>query len=150
MRRNEKGFNLIELMIAMAIIGLLIGISVYSWQVIVRRSNETAAVGHIKKISTAQALYASRNKGRFAESLDVLVRAKLISREFAEEGDIDGYTFVIETEEIPPFSYELYAMPIKSEGAGATGISKFYFDSESDAIMYTEDNRRAGKDDPIV
>ena len=151
MNKNEKGFNLLELMIAMAIIGLLIGISVYSWQVIVRRGNETAAIGHIKRISTAQAHFASKKKGKFASEFEQLVDAKLLSREFSDSNpDVDGYKFSIEVDEEPPFSYRLFAEPVKADGAGATGDSKFYFDSESDSITYTEESRRAKKDDPIV
>ena len=146
---SQNGFNLIELMIAMSVIGLLIGISVYSWQTITMRGNEAAAVGHIKKISTAQSLYASKNRGRFAESLDVLVDLNLVSREFGG-ASTDGYVFTVETGDSPSLGYRLFAEPVKKGGLGATGETSFYFDSDSDAITFTEENRRAGKDDPIL
>ncbi|MEP6901298.1 MAG: prepilin-type N-terminal cleavage/methylation domain-containing protein, partial [Actinomycetota bacterium] len=57
LRRNYKsqaGFNLIELMIVIAIIALLIGVGVPAWQSMVRRGNETTAAQTIQTIKTLQ------------------------------------------------------------------------------------------------
>ena len=40
---SQNGFNLIELMIVIAIIGLLIGVGAIAWGAMIRSGNETAA-----------------------------------------------------------------------------------------------------------
>jgi prepilin-type N-terminal cleavage/methylation domain-containing protein len=62
--RDQRGFNLIELMIVIAIIGLLIGVGTIAWQAVIRSGNETAAAQSIDNIRKFQAQYASRTRGR--------------------------------------------------------------------------------------
>ncbi len=150
-RRNERGFNLLELMIVMAIIGLLIGVSGYAWQIIIKRGNEAAAVSFINKINTAQAYYASKHQGKFATTFDELVDLNIMDKRFAgEKPAVDGYVFEIKAEGKPTKFYSVSAVPEVSGGVRATGNSSYYLDSTQHTITFTDENRPATTDDPSI
>lgn len=150
-RRKQRGFNLLELMIVMAIIGLLIGVSGYAWQVVVRRGNEAAAISFIKKINEAQAYYASKHQGKFANSFEKLVELNILDKRFADERPaIDGYTFELQAEEKPSKFYSVSAVPEVQDGFRSTGTSNFYLDSTQHTITFTDESRPANANDPSI
>jgi len=151
--RNERGFNLIELMIVIAIIGLLIGVGAIAWGSMIRAGNENAAVQTLARIRTYQVQYASRNRGKFA-TFDQLITAAGIDENFAGERPVvNGYIFTMTLEEpsaARPGSYSITADPQVAEGATATGTRHFYTDSSLGAIKSTDENRPAKADDPSI
>jgi len=149
--KGQAGFNLIELMIVIAIIALLISVSGYAWQVMIRRGNETAAISHITKINTAQAYFASKHKGKFAAEFAELVGQNLISDQFDDlTPTVDGYVFTLKTSEKGAFSYSISADPLVSSGINATGTTHYYLDSAGHTIRITEEDRPANRDDPAI
>ena len=95
--KNQQGFNLIELMIVIAIIALLIGVGVPAWQGMVRAGNETTAAQTIGTIRTCQSSYAGRHQGKFAPNFAELVKSGCLDADKfkAEPPVINGYIFTM-------------------------------------------------------
>ena len=151
--RSHNGFNLIELMIVIAIIGLLIGVGAIAWGAMIRSGNETAATQTLDRIRTYQAQFASRNRGKFAKFED-LVRVAGLDEKFAGERPVvNGYIYTLTIEdasESKPAFYAVNADPQVGEGVTATGIRHFYTDSSLGTLKGTDENRPAKADDPSI
>jgi prepilin-type N-terminal cleavage/methylation domain-containing protein len=141
--KDQRGFNLIELMIVIAIIGLLIGVGSYAWSSMIKSGNETTAAQTLEKIRTFQAQYASKNRGKFA-SFDELIKTVGLDERYAGERPVsNGYTFIMTVEEqsgSKPASFKISAEPqVPGSGVTATGTRYFYTDSSISTIKYSEE-----------
>ncbi len=151
--KDQRGFNLIELMIVIAIIALLIGVGVPAWQSMVRSGNETTAITQITTIRTLQNQYASRHQGRFAPNFDELIKSASLDAKFAGESPVvNGYIYTMSVQEssgTQPAFYSIKANPQVPQGIQATGTRYFYFDSSLGAIKYSEEGE-ANEGSPSV
>jgi len=152
--KNQAGFNLIELMIVIAIIALLIGIGVPAWSSMIKSGNETSAAQTINTMKTLQAQYASKHQGRFAPNFDELIKSVQLDEKFKGESPVvNGYVFKMTVQEqtsSKPSFYSLTADPQVPEGIAATGSRHFYFDSNMATTKATEENRPAKPEDPSI
>ena len=140
--KNQKGFNLIELMIVIAIIALLIGVGVPAWTYMVQSGNETSAIKSLDTIRTLQSQYAGKNQGNFGNFKELVEKVGLDAK-FAD-GDtpvVNGYIFkmvVTPRSTSAPASYKVYATPQVESGVQATGSRSFFISSGTSTVKYKD------------
>src|SRR2546421_9309688 len=122
-RRSERGFSLIELMIVIAIIGILIGVGIPAWKNSVIAANESGAMRTLNAINAEERTYYIRHSSY--GTFDQLIEAGALDPRFAGENPtINGYTFVIKVTpkaSNQPASFTVNADPQSAEGFSATG-----------------------------
>jgi prepilin-type N-terminal cleavage/methylation domain-containing protein len=140
MPKKQRGFSLIELLIVIAIILIIASIAIPSLVAARRQTNETAAVGAIRAINTAQISYVSAYPAiGFASTLAVLggtacsppssASACLIDSQTAS-GIKHGYSLTVSgANGSPNVTYQIIASPTVPNQTGVR-----YFCSFSDGV----------------
>ena len=138
-RRRRRGFTLIELLIVIAIIVVLISAAAPKFGAYLMQARETAALGAIRTIHTAETQYSAQF-GHYAKSLAELgpppvggqtgpASADLIASDLAS-GLKGGFKFAVEE---TPTGYKITATP---EAFNNTGRRSFF----SDQTMVLREN----------
>ncbi|OGS41971.1 MAG: hypothetical protein A2506_06205 [Elusimicrobia bacterium RIFOXYD12_FULL_66_9] len=65
MRKSKKGFTLIELMIVVAIIGILAAIAIPKFAELIRKSSEGASKGNLGSLRSALSIYYGDMEGQY-------------------------------------------------------------------------------------
>ena len=149
-RLRERGFSLIELMIVIAIIGILVGVGVPAWKSSVIAGNETAAINTLLNIAKEQRTYYTR-KGEYGTFAQLVASGALDSRFNTDVPAMSGYNYTMKvTPKAPnqPASFTINADPQQGGIASPTGERHFYIDSGSSTVHF-KDDQPAGPDDPI-
>ena len=94
MKKNNKGFSLLELLIVVAIILIIATIAIPSLLRSRQAANESAAVANLRTINTAQVTYLSSNGGNYGD-LSGLVSAGLLDTTFSSGNPKAGYNFSV-------------------------------------------------------
>jgi len=131
---RRKGFTLVELLIVIAIIGILVGVLIPTYQSSVRKANEAAAVATINAIRVAEAKYVIDHKGQYGTFRELFEQGYLDKRMNYDQPHDRGYVFVITLipkSEGKVATFSVNANPEQSDGVGATGRNFFYMDPES-------------------
>jgi prepilin-type N-terminal cleavage/methylation domain-containing protein len=147
---RQRGFSLIELMIVIAIIGILVGIGIPAYQAITRAGNEAAAIKTLQTLAVNERLYFKQNQGNGYATFDQLISDVGLDKKFGGDAPIvSGYIFKITLKEKasgqPPF-YSINADPQQAEGLSATGKNHYYLDATTDTVKVNKD-QPAGPDD---
>src|SRR5688572_870294 len=82
-QRNQRGFSLIELMIVIAIIGILIAVGVTGYKAAMRAANEAAAVKTLRTIAEQQMLYFNAHQRSTFGTFEVMRKENLLDNRLA-------------------------------------------------------------------
>ena len=152
-KANQRGFSLIELMIVIAIIGILIAVGVTGWKAAIRAANETAAIKSLRTITEQQMLYYNSHQRSTYGTLEEMRKENLLDSRFDGATPIvEGYVFtmkVIPKSTSQQAGYTINADPQVSEGVSATGKNHFFVDSDSSTIHVNPTQPATAADPPI-
>lgn len=141
--KNQAGFSLVELLIVIAVLGIITAIAVPNMIASRRAANEGSAVSSMRSIYSAEATYVTSAGGGNYASMETLVNERLLDTGLgnatAPEKAKSGYYFEVTLYpgSNPP-QLDIRGIPMSRSTVTATG-NRTYWSGET-GVIYFNDN----------
>ena len=116
--KSKRGFTLIELMIVVAIIGILAAIAIPKFAELIRKSSEGASKGNLGALRSALSIYYGDMEGNYPSTLSSLT--------------VGGkYVTVIPNAKAPNFHGDASTSVLLSVSANPTDVGGWYYNDQT-------------------